>query len=395
MRPLLSISAQNFRSLRRVSVELQPLNVLVGPNQAGKSNFLDLIAFLGDSARHDLLPALQKRGGFNRVRFRGESGGSVSIHVKANVTQHSTDRAPDEYRLIFWTGRSGQRRYLAREEQFTFKRIRGRGRRITVSGGKAEFIRVTSGDETREQQLHLRSTALALSTLRQLPKSEGGEEIDRVAQLFSTFRVFNPDVNQARQPVRAGPDSITEDASNLAAAIMLLRADDQIYQDFLDDARAMVPGLEDIVLEGIDGAVPAIGVRLIERGLKDGTYLADASYGTVRVLALLALLYDPEPPLLTCIEEIDHGLHPHLLDRLVERLRDASRRTQFLIATHSPALVNRLKPEELIVCERAPDGSTILPAANPSDIRLKERAVGGELGLGELWFSGALGGVPE
>jgi predicted ATPase len=315
--------------------------------------------------------------------------------VKANVTQHSSDRAPDEYRLVFWTGRSGQRRYLAREEQFTFKRTRGRGRRITVSGGKAEFIRLTSGDETREQQLRLRNTALALSTLRQLPKSEGGEEIDRVAQLFSTFRVFNPDVNLAKQPARIRPGPIAEDASNLAAAIMLLMEEDEVYQDFLDDARAMVPGLEDIVLEGVDGAVPAIGVRLIERGLRDGTYLADASYGTVRVLALLALLYDPNPPLLTCIEEIDHGLHPHLLDRLVERLREASRRTQFLIATHSPALVNRLRPEELVVCERAPDGSTVMPAADPEDVRLKEQAVHGELGLGELWFSGALGGVPE
>ena len=395
MRPLLSVSAQNFRSLRRVSVELQPLNVLVGPNQAGKSNFLDLIAFLGDSARYDLLPALEKRGGFERVRFRGESSGSVSIHVRANVTQNSSDRAPDEYRLVFWTGRSGQRRYLVREEQFTFKRTQGRGRRITVSGGKAEFIRLTSGDETREQQLRLRNTALALSTLRQLPKSEGGDEIDRVAQLFSTFRVFNPDVNLAKQPARVRPDPIAEDASNLAAAIMLLMEDNEVYQDFLDDARAMVPGLEDIIVEGIDGAVPAVGVRLIERGLRDGTYLADASYGTVRVLALLALLYDPNPPLLTCIEEIDHGLHPHLLDRLVERLRETSRKTQFLIATHSPALVNRLRPEELVVCERAEDGSTVMPAADPADIRLKEQAVHGELGLGELWFSGALGGVPE
>ncbi|HET8657876.1 MAG TPA: AAA family ATPase [Micromonosporaceae bacterium] len=394
MRPLLSVSAQNFRSLRRVNVELQPLNVLVGPNQAGKSNFLDLIAFLGDSARDDLVPALDKRGGFDRVRFRGGSGGSVTIHVMANVTRHSSERAPDEYRLAFWIGRSSRRPYLAREERFTFKRTQGRGRRITVSGGKADFIRVTSGDENREQQLQLRPTALALSTLRQLPKGEGGEEIDRVAQLFSTFRVFNPDVDLARQPVRTDSGSLTANASNLAAAIMHLM-DTEAYEDFLDDARAMVPGLADIDLEGIDGPAPAVGVRLVERGLRDPTYLADASYGTVRVLALLALLYDPEPPLLTCIEEIDHGLHPHLLDRLVERLRDASRSTQFLIATHSPALVNRLKPEELVVCERAPDGSTILPAVESADIRRKEHAVHGELGLGELWFSGALGGVPE
>ncbi len=136
-------------------------------------------------------------------------------------------------------------------------------------------------------------------------------------------------------------------------------------------------------------------MRLVERGLKDSTYLDDASFGTVRILALLAVLYDPDPPLLTCIEEVDHGLHPYVFDRLVERLHEASQRTQLLIATHSPALVNRLQPEELLVCERAPDGSTRLPAIPSDSIRAKELAVDGRMGLGELWFSGGLGGVPR
>jgi predicted ATPase len=392
---LLSISAQNFRSLRRVSVELQPLNVLVGPNQAGKSNFLDLIAFLGDSAREDIIPALQKRGGYERVRFRGKSDGAIVVEVRANVTKYSSKGAPDEYRLSFRQGRSSSGPYVIRSERFTFKRRSGRGRRITVRGNKAEFIKMSVGSEDREQELQLRRTSLALSTLRQLPKSEGGEEIDRIAQLFATFRVFNPDVARAVQPARVHQEYLLPDASNLAWAIMNLMEDDTAFSEFLDDARAMIPGLRDVVLEEVDGPAPAVGVQLVEQGLRGRTYLADASFGTVRVLALLALLYDPKPPLLTCIEEIDHGLHPYLLDRLVERLRDASRMTQFLIATHSPALVNRLRPEELLVCERDAQGSTILPAVDAADIRAKERATDGNLALGELWFSGVLGGVPE
>src|SRR5262249_54342208 len=122
--------------------------------------------------------------------------------------------------------------------------------------------------------------------------------------------------------------------------------------------------------------------------------LGEASYGSIRALSLLALLHDPNPPRLTCIEEIDHGLHPHALDRLVELLRKASSRTQFLIATHSPALVNRLLPEEVIVCERGPDGASRIPAIDPQEVRRMEQELHGELGLGELWFTGALGGVP-
>jgi hypothetical protein len=143
------------------------------------------------------------------------------------------------------------------------------------------------------------------------------------------------------------------------------------------------------------GVVQGAADALVERGLSGATTLQEASYGSIRALALLALLYDPSPPRLTCIEEIDHGLHPHILDRLVELLREASGRTQFLIATHSPPLVNRLTPDELIVCERGDDAASKIPAIDPETVKAMEQELNGELGLGELWFSGALGGCPE
>ena len=85
-------------------------------------------------------------------------------------------------------------------------------------------------------------------------------------------------------------------------------------------------------------------------------------------------------------------VHPYALDRIVERLCEASTRTQILSATHSPALVNRLEPDELIVCKRDPETSASrIPAIVPAQVRKIYRE--DELRLGELWFSGALGGV--
>jgi predicted ATPase len=118
--------------------------------------------------------------------------------------------------------------------------------------------------------------------------------------------------------------------------------------------------------------------------------LADASYGTVRLLGLLALLHDSNPPALTCIEEIDHGLHSQALDLLVERLREASERSQYIVATHSPALVDRLRPEEFVVCERDDRGASLIPAIDTDQVRRIVAASEG-LSLGELWFAGALG----
>lgn len=399
MRPLLQLTIRNFRSLRRASVTLGPLNVLVGPNEAGKSNFLDVIQFLGDSVRDDLEPALNRRGGYDRVRYRGKqpAEGPVVIGVRAAVTTNSSPTAPDEYRLSFWMHRFGSqpKYYLMRDEEFKFKRTRGRGRRITIRGNKVEFFDTTAENQQSTSELPLRRDSLGLSTLRRLPAEEGGREVTRVADLFSSFRVLDINVASARKPSRITDDPLASDASNLASFLTRLSANEDEFQDLQEDARHMIPGLKRIEFEELGGGSPAVAVRLVEKGLSGKTDLADASYGTIRVLALLAALYDPKPPLLTCIEEVDHGLHPYIFDRLVERIREASLRTQLLVATHSPALVNRLHSEELIVVERDDNGATRIPAIPANLIQQKADLFDSRLGLGEIWFSGTLGGVPR
>ena len=398
MRSLLKVHVKNFLSLRDVEVELQPLNVLVGPNAAGKSNFLDVIRFLGDAAREDLRPAIAKRGGYEAVRFRGKTadGGETEIHIEAKATKHATERAPDAYTLRFWEHAlraESARHVLLREEDFSFKRTPGRGRRITIQGKK-----ITLHDEaktpTRPENL-LQPESLALSTLPRLAPERGGEQVGTIADLFSTFVVFDVDVAAARKPATLRGEELLADASNLAAFLHHLKDHEEWFSAFEEDARAMIPGYKRIRFKQIGGAEQAVAVEIEETGLRGTTPLSQASYGSIRALALLALLYETNPAKLTCVEEIDHGLHPHVFDRLVERLRWASERTQFLIVTHSPALVNRLHASELIVCERdEKTGETRMPAIDPDDVRAMEEKLKGKMGLGELWFTGTLGGVP-
>ena len=133
--------------------ELDALCALVGEARAGKSNLLDVIAFLGDATRDDLAPALDERGGFDRVIFRGapEKRPTVSIEVEAAVTKNSSHRATDTYVLSFSLGPLGGRSksyFLRRSETFAFKRTAGPGRRITVKGGKITFHRPEGGERT-------------------------------------------------------------------------------------------------------------------------------------------------------------------------------------------------------------------------------------------------------
>jgi predicted ATPase len=191
---------------------------------------------------------------------------------------------------------------------------------------------------------------------------------------------------------RGRDEVLDHDAANLAAFLLALRGkDENSWAQLVADASEVLPQVEGIDFEFPAGPAPQVVVALRERGLRQPTQLSDASYGTIRLLGLLALLYDPKPPALTCVEEIDHGLHPQALELLVKRLREASDRTQFIIATHSPALADRLRPEEMIVCERDDDGSSSIPAISPAEIRrIVEESE--DLPLGDLWFFGALGG---
>ncbi len=392
MRPLHHITATNFLSLAKVSVELQDLSVLVGPNGAGKSNFLKLIQFLGDTARLDLGPALALHGGFDAICFRGSRQAHVAIGVQARVTQHASDTALDAYTLSF----SKRGHVLQRSESFTYKRTRGAGRRITAKGKKLEI----HDDDRAVVSRELTESSAILSTLPRLGRADGGEQVQAMADLFQSFRVFEVDVAAARQPAaaageehEASPPQLASNANNLAGFLeWLSRAHPETFALLVDDLRFMLPSLKQLHFEAFGGSRRAVALTLEERGLRGRMPLAAASFGTVRALALLAMLHDPNPPTLTCVEELDHGLHPYALDRVVERLRSAKLRTQLLVATHSPALVNRLEASELVVCERdSTTGATLLPAVDPREVAaMRDKS---DLGLGELWFSGALVGV--
>jgi predicted ATPase len=405
--PIREARVRNFLSLKDVKVRLDRLNVLVGPNGGGKSNFLSVFRFLGEVARTDLAPALQTLfGGYEQVRFRGETkpGELITIDLTGEVTDHSSQRALDEYQLAFGQLARGTPKVLHRHETLILKRTKGRGRRITLEGNKIEWVDVDRQPakkvaEPAPERTPVRSTvepsASALSVLRRIGEASDTKQVGQLAAVFEALRLFDPQVELARLPApfEANP-RLTPNARNLASVLAHWREDSpEILAAIEDDMRNILPGFEKFAFHRLGGADEGIRIDIMERGLTGPTPMARASFGTVRAIALLTMLRDPDPPRLTCLEEIDHGLHPHALDIVVERLREAADRSQIILATHSPALVNRLDPTELIIFERDPqDCSTRVSQKDPAV--LKKMTEDSGLSLGELWFSGTLGGVP-
>jgi predicted ATPase len=398
MRTFRQVHVENFLSLQSLDLSFADLNVLVGPNGAGKTNILKIFEFLGEVARRELVPAIQEIGGFDQLLYRGvgtKPTSRVEIKLRGVITKWATENALDEYTLNFsrHAGVVGRGRELIRRtEELKFKRYRGPGRRITLTGGR---VNVTSdGGAARDKQLELeiQGEATGLGTLRRLSNAYGASQWNAFAEVVEDLRLFDIAVDAVRRPSRPErKPKLRPDASNLASFLAELAVtESEAFEEVVEDVRAVLPSFEGLEFIPIAGSDDAIRVDIKERNLRETTPLARASFGTIRALALFTMLHDPHPPRLTCLEEIDHGLHPHALDRIVSRLREASLRTQIIVATHSPPLVNRLKPEELIIVERNDDGSTRAFRPDANMVHQVEDETGYQ--LGELWFSGLLGG---
>jgi len=140
--------------------------------------------------------------------------------------------------------------------------------------------------------------------------------------------------------------------------------------------------------EGGDGKVM---LRWWERPYeREGGFSATLlSDGTLKLLCLIAILKSPDPPALICIDEPELGLHPDWIKVVAELLQSAASRTQLIVATHSPQLVSKLTPQQVVVTEKS-GGETRLGSLSPEDLAKWLQ----EFNLGELWLAGHFGGRP-
>jgi predicted ATPase len=196
-------------------------------------------------------------------------------------------------------------------------------------------------------------------------------------------------VDETRTQPEAGPqERLNKTGSNIANVVQFLKEQHPgRLQQIFGQLRQRVPRIEKVLAE----AMPD-GRLLLE--IKDAPFAQPilarfASDGTLKMLAYLVVLYDPEPPRFIGIEEPENFLHPRLLPELAEECRSATERSQILATTHSPFFLNGLRPEEVRVLYRDAQGFTQVIRA--SDIRGIPEFIGAGAQLGHLWIEGHLG----
>ena len=153
----------------------------------------------------------------------------------------------------------------------------------------------------------------------------------------------------------------------------------------------LIHGLQQLY-DGIADLRVNIAEGKVMLDVKEGDIRIPASHlsdGTLRYLCLLAILNDPDPPPLVCLEEPELGLHPDILPTVGELLIDASTRCQLIVTTHSDVLVDKLTdaPENVVVCEKH-EGQTHMRRLDKDDLA----GWLADYSLGQLWSSGHVGG---
>jgi predicted ATPase len=360
-----TLTVSNYRSLDKgVRIALGQFTALVGSNGSGKSNVVDVLNFLRDIMHLGLGGAITERGGVAAIR-RWSSGRPFNVAIEVEVTLQDGTAT-----YGFELAGDKQEEYRVKWEKASILRG-GALVEFAVDGGK------WSGPSGLLPQVN--DTRLALPTV-------GGDE--RFLALFEELKsmtVYSVFPDTLRQPQKYNPEkpmlrhgqnwiSILQDQPEATWKLELVAALAKLTGD-----------IEDVKVERAAGYLVAQFLHTSSPRKK--WFAADQeSDGTLRVAGIVSALLQEPPLSVIGIEEPELTVHPGALPLLVDFLRQTSERSQVVITTHSPNLLDLLKEDEVRVVERR-DGITTVGAMRQE----QQGAVrDGLLKLGELMVTEGL-----
>ena len=378
------LRVQNYRALKDIELkDLKPLTVLVGPNGSGKSTLFDVFAFLAESFQSGLRRAWDKRGRFKELRTRGEQGNLI-FDVK-----YRERRAEPLITYHLEIGEDAKGPFVSRESLSWRRASHGRPFKFLDFGretpGMGEVITGDMPDEEdiRSEEKLASRELLAVNTLGQLAKHP---RVGALRRFIAGWYLSYLSADNTRGVPEAGPqERLSTTGDNLPNVVQYLK---EGYEErlnlILKKLSQRVPRLEKVEAEVMPDGRLLLQVK--DAPFEKPVMAKFASDGTLKMLAYLTLLFDPDPPPLIGIEEPENQLHPRLLFDLAEECRAASAAAQLMVTTHSPFFVNALRADEVWVLYRNEDGFTqARRAADMSRIGIFMEQ--GAL-LGQLWMEG-------
>ena len=361
------LSVTGFRSLGSIQkLEIKPINVLIGSNGAGKSNFIGVFEFLRRIRRGELQDFVRASGGAEKIlHFGSKTTRSIDLHLsfqnELNQYNLQLDVTDDDslfpaYEIVsYWEKDHYQ------QPVDDWLRPRDDGREAGISEDAARGIK------------------------------------SWVQHRLDNFRIYHVHDTSSTSPLRKASNLndnryLRQDGANLPAFLYLLkRRYPESYKLIRNSIQLAAPYFEDFLLEPDELNQEMIRLSWKHKGSDQYFDASSLSDGSLRFIALSTLLLQPRKfrPSVILVDEPELGLHPYAITMLASLVRHASETTQVILSTQSAQLLDHFDPAEVLVADRL-EGKTNLKRLDSLDLESWLE----HYSLGQLWEKNEIGGRP-
>lgn len=364
------IVVQGFKSFRELDLSLERINVLIGANGSGKSNFIQLFQMMNRAVNQGLQIYVAQAGGANQILHYGRK---VTERMRVELWFRTDTDLVNGYTAT-WIPTAEDTLVFAEEACYFHNRAR--------------YERPYAG-----------ATSSSIHPESLLPEWAGRDPVAfHVLKAMRSWQLYHfHDTSDSAKVKQMGDihDNLflRPDASNLAAYLYLLReTEPDSYRNIVEVIRMAAPFFGDFILRPSPLNPDKIRLEWQERG-SDMLFGPHAlSDGTLRFICLATLFLQPPDrlPATVILDEPELGLHPYALVLLAEMIQAAAAHTQIVLATQSVTLVNQFSPENILVVDRM-DGVSLIRRLSSDEIRMWLE----DYGLGDLWEKNLIGGRPS
>lgn len=357
------IKLKGFKSIKNIDLMMSPINILIGANGAGKSNFISLFTFLRNLSEGKLQTYAERQGYANTFfHFGSKNTPRIIIDIEIGINGYHVEFVHGETNdtLVFDT----------------------------------EYCTVATSSKTWSIKGKLGESGLLLGS-----ESANDHVRKYTREYMQKCRVYHfhdtsPTTGFKQAQRLSSSIILNSDASNLAPFLLFLRDHYQTnYQEIVSAIKTVAPFFHDFYLEprGEKGDESLL-LRWIHRD-HDAPFSANQlSDGTARFICMAALFLQPEwfRPKTIVLDEPELGLHPAALNVLAEIVKIASKKNQVICSTQSVAFANQFETEDFIVVDQLKCVSTF---KRPDKKALEHWLE--DYGMGDIWSKNLIGGRPE
>ena len=433
------ITLINFKSFDKTEVKLNPFNVLVGPNASGKTQFLSALEFLRDVAKEGLDNAISMQGGMEYLQNTRLSKSKPTV-IEVSL-KFDKPPIPDFPLINRNTGRSEGLFYSNFTYRFGLERESQVGQfkiseeKLTITGEVKEFhvgpLRSATGEKisTTEQESKLiltrkdkRLERKAYGKLKNylkeekhiaLPKDTTGKwelsdrrliiekpshllfdymnfgAVNVLDEALGRISIYDIDPKLSKRGTQiTGKAELEHDGSNLSMVLKSIKSSKKSEATISTLVKSLLPFINDIRVEKMSDKSLLTVIR--ETYSKSPIPAPLISDGTINLVAVLVALYSSKDEGVVAIEEPERNIHPMLMSKLVDMMKDLCDRgrKQIIISTHSPEIVKHAGLDQLLLIQRNKDGFSEI--SRPSDKEDVKTFLRNELGVEDLFVQNLL-----